>query len=89
MGFGLNVELIKRTVMAYNKQERNVIGTIGWFICALVINLLALAPMVWREKKQAKNGGFEVEWDDILLYGAAIFVGSGVQGVLLQYAFGL
>lgn len=75
--------------MAYNRERRNVIGVIGWFVCALVINLLALVPMVWREKKQAKDGGFELEWDDVLLYGAAIFVGSGVQGVLLQYTLGL
>lgn len=75
--------------MAYNRERRNVIGVIGWFICALIINLFALVPMVWREKKQAKDGGFELEWDDVLLYGAAIFVGSGVQGVLLQCTLGL
>ncbi len=75
--------------MDYNKEERNVMGVIGWFACALVINVLALVPMVLREKKQAKDGGFELEWDDILLYGAAIFVGSGVQGLMLQAMLGL
>lgn len=70
-------------------QKRNVVGFIGWLLVSLVINLLALVPMVLREKKQAKDGGFELEWDDILRYGFAIVIGSGVQGVALQYLLGL
>ncbi len=75
--------------MAYNEKKRNLWGIVGWFAAALVLNLLALIPMVWREKKQAKEGGFDLEWDDILRYGITIFVGGSVQGLLLQWFFGL
>lgn len=73
----------------YNEKKRNLWGILGWFAASLVLNLLALIPMVWREKKQAKEGGFALEWDDILRYGFAIFVGSGLQGLFLQWFFGL
>lgn len=73
----------------YNEKKRNVLGTVGWLICALVINLFALVPMVLRERYQAKQTGAALEWDDIIRYGFAIVVGSGLQGVALQYIFGL
>lgn len=73
----------------YNAKKRNALGIVGWFIVSLVINLFAFVPMVWREKRQAKKGGFPLEWDDILRYGWAIVIGSGIQGLVLQYFFEL
>ncbi len=73
----------------YNEKKRNTIGVAGWLVCALVINLLALVPMVLRERQQARQTGAALEWDDIMRYGFTIVVGSGLQGVALQYIFGL
>lgn len=71
-------------------KKRNVIGFVGWLAVALVINLLALVPMVLRELKQKRELGLkELEWDDILRYGIAILLGSGVQGLALQWVLGM
>lgn len=72
----------------YNEKKRNVLGIIGWFVVSLVINLLALVPMVLRERYQWKKYNLpEIEWYDILRYGVAIVIGSGLQGLALQYFF--
>lgn len=73
----------------YNAKKRNILGAIGWLAVSLVINLLALVPMYLRERYQAKKGGFDLEWDDIILYGFAIAAGSGLQGVAIQYLTGI
>lgn len=73
----------------YNAKKRNILGVIGWMAVSLVINLLALVPMYLRERHQAKKGGFDLEWDDIILYGFAIAAGSGLQGVAIQYLTGM
>lgn len=71
-------------------KKRNVIGFVGWLAVALVINLLALVPMVLRELKQKRELGLkELEWDDVLRYGIAILLGSGVQGLALQWVLGM
>ena len=71
-------------------KKRNLIGIVGWFAVSLVINVLALVPMVLREEKQKKKLGLkEVEWDDILRYGVSIVVGSCAQGLAIQYFLGL
>lgn len=72
----------------YNEKKRNTLGIIGWFVVSLVINLLALVPMVLRERYQWKKYNLpEIEWYDILRYGVAIVIGSGLQGLALQYFF--
>lgn len=72
----------------YNEKKRNALGIIGWFVVSLVINLLALVPMVLRERHQWKKYNLpEIEWYDILRYGVAIVIGSGLQGLALQYFF--
>lgn len=68
----------------YNAKTRNILGVIGWFAVSLVINLLALIPMYLREKYQSQKGDFDLEWNDIILYGFAIVTGSGVQGLAMQ-----
>lgn len=70
-------------------KKRNLIGFIGWLAVSLVINILAFVPMILREKKQSKDGGFPLEWDDIIRYGIAILIGAGIQGLIIQYSFGL
>ena len=70
----------------YNEKKRNALGIIGWFVVSLAINLLALVPMVLRERYQWKKYNLpEIEWYDILRYGVAIVIGSGLQGLALQY----
>ena len=74
----------------YNEKKRNALGIIGWFVVSLVINLLALVPMVLCERYQWKKYNLpEIEWYDILRYGVAIVIGSGLQGLALQYFFGM
>lgn len=71
-------------------MKRNVThsASSGWFVVSLVINLLALVPMVLRERYQWKKYNLpEIEWYDILRYGVAIVIGSGLQGLALQYFF--
>lgn len=71
-------------------KKRNIIGFVGWFAVSLVINLFAFVPMVLREQKQKRELGLkELEWDDVLRYGIAILLGSGVQGVALQWMLGM
>lgn len=71
-------------------KKRNIIGFVGWFAVSLVINLLAFVPMVLREQKQKRELGLkELEWDDVLRYGIAILLGSGLQGVALQWMLGM
>ncbi len=71
--------------MAYNAKTRNIIGFIGWFIAGFIVSLLALVPMVVREKHQAERGDFDLEWNDIIGYTLAIVLGASAQGLLLQY----
>jgi hypothetical protein len=73
----------------YNAKLRNILGLICWFCVALVINVFAIIPMYLREKKQAKEGGFEIEKDDIAFYSFAILMGSGIQGALIQWVCSL
>jgi Flp pilus assembly protein protease CpaA len=74
--------------MSYNAMKRNILGLGAWFLCALVINVLALIPMYLREQKQSKEGGFAMEWDDVAFYGFAILCGSGVNVAIIQYLIG-
>lgn len=75
--------------MNYSKK-RNLLGFCGWFLVALVINMLAMVPMVAREYEQKKRLGLqEVEWDDVMRYTLAIVLGSGVQGLVLTWLLGL
>lgn len=69
----------------YNESKRNMIGCVAWLLAGVLIGVLALVPMVWREKKQAKDGGFEIEKDDIMRYGFCILVGAGINAALLQW----
>ena len=73
----------------YDEKKRNALGVLCWLAVSILINLFALVPMVLRERRQAKKGGFELEWGDILLYGGTIFAGSGINGLLLQWLLGL
>ncbi len=73
----------------YNEKKRNLLGIVGWLGLSLVINLLAIIPMVLRERYQARQNASPLEWDDILRYGFAIVVGSSIQGLAIQYFAGL
>lgn len=75
--------------MSYNATKRNILGLGAWFCLALVINVLALIPMYLREKKQSKEGGFAMEWDDVAFYGFAILCGSGINAALIQWLCGM
>ncbi len=72
----------------YNESKRNMIGCVAWFLAGVLINVLALVPMVWREKKQAEDGGFPLEKDDIMRYGFCILVGAGINAALMQWIAG-
>ena len=71
--------------MTYNKTKRNYLGLVCWFTVACVTSLLALIPMILREKQQSKQGNFPIEWEDIAFYGFAILCGSGINAALIQW----
>lgn len=57
-----------------------------WFAVAIVINLLALIPMLVREYYQFRRYKLNAfEWDDVIRYGISIITGSCINGVLIQY----
>lgn len=67
-------------------KKRNLIGILGWFMVSLIMNVLAMIPMVLRECKQKEELGLsEIEWDDILRYTITILLGSCIQGLVIQY----
>ncbi len=75
--------------MNYNKTKRNYLGLLCWFLVACVISIIALFPMIARERIQAKQGGFALEYDDIAFYTFAILVGSGINAALVQWICGV
>ena len=72
----------------YNESKRNIIGCMAWFMAGLLIGVLALVPMVWREHKQSKDGGFPIEKDDIMRYCFCIIFGAGINAALIQWLVG-
>lgn len=57
------------------KDWRNIAGTIMWFFGGMVLWGYALTLMERREEKQAGEGHFPLETDDIRRYSIAIFAG--------------
>lgn len=71
------------------KKRRNMLGTLGWFVVAVLINLFALPLMEKRELEQSRECGFGLELDDIDRYSHAILYGSLVNFLLLCLVVGL
>lgn len=71
------------------KKRRNILGTLGWFAVAVLINLFALPLMEKRELEQSREYGFGLELDDIDRYSHAILYGSLVNFLLLCLVVGL
>ena len=68
------------------QNKRDWLGVIGWFAAGLILNLLALIPMVLREVYQKKKYPYNpFEWEDVVRYSIAIAVGGVVQWLLVKY----
>ena len=57
------------------KDWRNLAGTVMWFFAGMALWGYALTLMERREEKQAREGHFPLESDDIGRYSIAIFAG--------------
>lgn len=57
------------------KNWRNLAGTVMWFFAGMALWGYALTLMERREEKQAREGHFPLESDDIRRYSIAIFAG--------------
>lgn len=68
--------IIQNKMKIYPQNKRDWYGVVGWFIVSLLINLLALIPMVYREYYQYKRYNIEFEWEDVIRYSIVILVGS-------------
>ena len=57
------------------KDGRNLAGTVMWFFAGMFLCGYAFTLMERREEKQAREGHFPLESDDIRRYSIAIFAG--------------
>ena len=57
------------------KDWKNLAGTVMWFFAGMALWGYALTLMERREEKQAREGHFPLESDDIRRYSIAIFAG--------------
>lgn len=68
------------------KTLRNIAGTIMWFFAGMFLWGHALTLMERREEKQAQEGNFPLEADDIRRYSIAIYCGILTDIILLIIA---
>ena len=57
------------------RDIRNIAGTIMWFFGGMFLWGYALTLMERREERQAREGNFPLEEDDIRRYSIAIYAG--------------
>lgn len=73
----------------YDKNKRNLKGSILWFFVAAVVGVFALLLMVLREIYQWKRYKLpSIEWEDICRYGFTIVIGSMIHVLFLVISAG-
>ena len=64
----------------FKLNKRDWIGLVCWFLLSVLIGIIALPLMIWREvyqyyKYQLSN----FEWEDVVRYSLVIIIGSVVN----------
>ena len=69
----------------FKLNKRDWIGLACWLLVSILIGLLALPVMIFREIYQYKHYKLaRFEWEDIIRYSFVIIVGSVFHILLLQ-----
>ena len=69
----------------FKLNKRDWIGLICWFLLSVLIGIVALPLMIWREVYQYyKYQLLRFEWEDVVRYSLVIILGSVVNYWLLN-----
>jgi hypothetical protein len=69
----------------FKLNKRDWIGLVCWFLSSVLIGIIALPLMVWREVYQYyKYQLLRFEWEDIVRYSLVIIIGSVMNYWLLD-----
>ena len=69
----------------FKLNKRDWIGLVCWFLSSVLIGIIALPLMIWREVYQYyKYQLLHFEWGDVVRYSLVIIIGSVVNYWLLD-----
>lgn len=69
----------------FTLNRRDLIGLACWFILSVLIGIIALPLMIWREVYQYDKYQLpRFEWEDVVRYSLVIIIGSVVNYWLLN-----
>lgn len=69
----------------FTLNRRDWIGLACWFLLSVVIGIIAIPLMVWREVYQYDKYQLpRLEWEDVVRYSFVIIIGSVVNYWLLN-----
>ena len=69
----------------FKLNKRDWIGLVCWFLLSVLIGIIALPLMIWREVYQYyKYQLLRFEWEDVVRYSLVIIIGSIVNYWLLD-----
>ena len=61
----------------FKLNKRDWIGLVCWFLLSVLIGIIALPLMIWREVYQYyKYQLLRFEWEDVVRYSLVIIIGS-------------
>ena len=64
----------------FKLNKRDWIGLVCWFLLSVLIGIIALPLMIWREVYQYyKYQLLRFEWEDVVRYSLVIIIGSVVN----------
>ena len=69
----------------FTLNKRDWIGLACWFLLSVLIGIISLPLMIWREAYQYdKYQLLRFEWEDVVRYSLVIILGSVVNYLLLN-----
>ena len=69
----------------FKLNKRDWIGLVCWFLLSVLIGIIAIPLMIWREVYQYyKYQLLHFEWGDVVRYSLVIIIGSVVNYWLLD-----
>lgn len=69
----------------FTLNRRDWIGLVCWFLLSVVIGIIALPLMIWREVYQYDKYQLpRFEWEDVVRYSFVIIIGSVVNYFILD-----
>ena len=64
----------------FKLNKRDWIGLVCWFLSSILIGIITLPLMIWREVYQYyKYQLLRFEWEDVVRYSLVIIIGSVVN----------